>query len=329
MDNTAKSPTNEGSFRRFLAYSDAQLTVTDPLEMNLLVAKEIPSLAGLDVQKYRIQADIWTGQLKRGLREAEYQFQQDPWSWKNDLAFFRLGFLCYFVDETLGIRYRDDQKDLKSVFYTDPSDLFLHGVMDSRQGTCANMAALHVTLGWRMRWPVSLACVDSHYICCYHDGKVTHNIEATKTGVGGFQSHPDEYYLRYYRLPNKAVTCGSDLRVLTPREMLGVFVGFRARHYENTNRESLAERDYLLARWLFPNNRLLHFAQFQNSVQYAMSLFEPGERGHPDELATWLGELVQRAPWQDSEFLKKEKEINHAGSNQNAFSYDESGRVCT
>jgi hypothetical protein len=144
-------------------------------------------------------------------------------------------------------------------------------------------------LPWRLGWPVSLACVGSHFICRYDDGKVTHNIEATKNGAGGFHSHPDDYYLREHHLPQKAVTCGSDLRAVTPREMLGLFVGIRARFFENTRRLEEAETDYLLARYLFPRNRQLYVSHKLVSLQCGLDRFEPGEAGH----GTWVAWLVQ------------------------------------
>jgi hypothetical protein len=79
--------------------------------------------------------------------------------------------------------------------------------------------------------------------------------------------------------------------------MLGLFLGLRARHLENTNRMTDAEPDYLLARYLFPTNRCLYIAQNQTSVQCSMDLFEPHEKGHPMELAHWLQDVVRIAPW--------------------------------
>src|SRR5439155_15895704 len=103
----------------------------DPLEMNLAVAKDIPSLAGLDIGRYRAAADHWAAEVRKALPAAEAEFHKTPQDWKNDINFFRLGLLCWYVDEVLGIRYREDQKDLEQVFYADPSDLFLTGVMDT------------------------------------------------------------------------------------------------------------------------------------------------------------------------------------------------------
>jgi hypothetical protein len=318
-------PPRERTLRDLLGYTDAQLAVTDPLEMNLLVAKEIPGREHLDISAYKRTADAWANEFKQLLRGAEWQFHRAPHDWKNDLNFFRLGYLCWYVDVKLKVSYREDQKDLKQVKYTDPDDLFLNGVMDTRRGTCGNMSALHVALGWRLRWPVSLACVGAHLICRYDDGKVTHNIEATRTGVGGFHSHPDHYYLTMNKLPQKAKDCGSDLRALTPREMLGVFIGLRARHYENTGRTEAAGADYLLARSLFPRNRHLHFQQLMVSMLNGLDLFEEWERGHPVGVATLLQELLRAAP---REFRPAawHKEKSNAGTSNQEYKYDLSGR---
>jgi hypothetical protein len=36
--------------------------------------------------------------------------------------------------ESVGIVYNEDQRTTTEVYYTSPSDLFLNGVMDTRQG---------------------------------------------------------------------------------------------------------------------------------------------------------------------------------------------------
>ena len=227
----------------------------------------------------------------------EAEFDKAPQDWRNDVDFFRLGLVCWYVDVVLGIAFREDQRNVSRILYTDPADLFLNGVMDTRRGTCGNLAVLHVVLGRRVGLPVSLAPVGSHFLCRFDDGKKTINIETTETGRGGFSSQTDEYLLEKHKVPARAKVCGSDLRAVTAREMLGLFLGFRARHLENTSRTAEAEPDYLLARYLFPRNRQLYIAQNQISVQCSAGLFEPGEKGHPTELASWLQQLVRLAPW--------------------------------
>ena len=137
---------------------------------------------------------------------------------------YRLGVLCHFVHNDLGIRYREDQKFAPKVTYTDPGDLFLNGVMDTRRGTCGNMAALHVALGWRLGWPVSLALARWHCILRFDDGRSVWNIEASNT-EGGFRTNPDGYYQKEYNIPQGHIDCGSDLTFLRPRQLLGHFIG--------------------------------------------------------------------------------------------------------
>jgi hypothetical protein len=177
--------------------------------------------------------------------------------WRSELMFFRMGVLCWFVDEVLGVRYREDQVGLTAVFYDDPGDLFLHGLLETRRGTCANMPALHVALAWRLGWPASLACAGWHVLCRYDDGRRVFNIEATNTGKGGFHAHPDAYYRERYGLTAESVRSGSYLRALRPRELLGLFVGFRARLYQDTGRAAEALADYRLAHGLCPRHDLL------------------------------------------------------------------------
>jgi hypothetical protein len=286
---------------RFLGLSDEELSAIDPVVMNLAVAKGIPALADLDIGRYVGLVDQWAAEIRALLPDAEIRFARNPAPWNNDPDLSRLGLVAWYLGEVLRVEYREDQRDLERVLYTDPTDLFLNGVMDTRRGTCGNMVLLFVVLARRLGWPVSLACVGPHFIARFDDGQKVLNVEATVSGDGrGLSSPPDRYFVHERskgRIPQRAVDCGSDLRGLTPREMLAVFFGARARHLENVHCFGDAERDYLVARYLFPRNRQLYINQNQVSVQNSMDLFDPGEKGHPIELATWLRQVVEVAPW--------------------------------
>lgn len=288
MDHQAAWPTVDA----MLAMSNDELAKVDPVVMNLEVARGVPSLAHLKVEHYVELADTWAAAIKQELPAGDARFDLNPKNWQGDLDFARLALMCWYISDILKIRYREDQKRAQRILYTDPCDLFLNGVMDSGQGTCGNMALLHIALGWRLGWPVSLACAGSHFICRFDDGSKRFNIEATNPGEdGSFCAPPDSYYRHTYRISQLAVDCGSDLRAVTPRELFGLFIGARARHYENTNRFTQAEQDYLLARFLFPANRALYVSLNMVTVQKSVERFELGELGHPVELAEWLQEF--------------------------------------
>jgi hypothetical protein len=108
--------------------------------------------------------------------------------------------------------------------------------------------------------------------------------------------------------------------------MLGIFVSLRGRHYEDTRRPDLAEPAYLLARFLFPRSRHLHFAQVMACVQNGMNLFEPEEKGHPVELAAWLQRVADDEPWKRQNKRPPSQEVGNEDAIHAEYTYRESGR---
>jgi hypothetical protein len=85
--------------------------------------------------------------------------------------------------------------------------------------------------------------------------------------------------------------------------MLGTFIGLRARHLRDVglndgSTEALlrSESDWLLARQLFPNNRLLYKEQMSLSSRRGYLLFDPYEAGHPNTYAACLDQINHRQP---------------------------------
>jgi hypothetical protein len=164
--------------------------------------------------------------------------------------------LCQYLDVEAGIAYNDDQRDAQAVRYTDPNDLFLTGAMDSRRGTCGNMAALQLALGWRLGWPVSLAKAWWHTYLRFDNGEAVWNVEATDTGRGGFCCHTDAYLMQRDQINPEHVRSGSDLTTLRPRQLLGEFLGARGRHLWDVRQVGEAQQDFALALGLYPQSRV-------------------------------------------------------------------------
>jgi hypothetical protein len=282
---------------QLLALTDEELERADVVVLDLVIAKEIPSLADLDIARYVSIVDDWTDQFKQVLPGMEATFRKTPERWKNDIRFFRVGMLQGFLGHEIGIRYIEEQKNATEVWYTNPGDLFLNGLIDTKRGTCGNMAALHVAMARRMGWPVSLACAKSHFISRFDDGKVIHNIEATSTQSGSFASDADEDYIRKNNLPRKAITCGSDLRKLSAREMIGAFLSLRGRHYLDTDRLIEADQTFALARAIFPRYRRAYIAAVVPMITRGSALFESGELGHPDSFFLDLAPKMAPGVW--------------------------------
>lgn len=276
------------NWEELLSKSNEQLARIGTVRSNLLVAKGIPSLGSLDIPHYEHTCDAWADRITSRLPHVEELFRHDPGRWDNSIHLARLGMMCEVLDCELGIAYNEHQRASKGTRYTDPSDLFLNGVIDRRRGTCGNMALLHVALAERLGWPVSLACVGSHYMARFDNSEVIHNIETTDTGRGGFASPKDAELIEREKIPRKAIACGSDLRGLSPRETVGVFFASRARHFQDTGGFLLAHRDYVLAHSLFPNSRKVYANMMAFTIPFGGKLFECSEFGSPRSIATWI-----------------------------------------
>ncbi len=94
--------------------------------------------------------------------------------------------------------YLFDELGFKSVSEANnPDDLFLHTVMDKRQGYCLSLSVLYLSLGERLGLPLYGVVVPGHFFVRYDDGRVRFNIEAT--GKGGYAD--DEHYIDKFKVP--------------------------------------------------------------------------------------------------------------------------------
>jgi len=129
-DSPVTEPTNQQAGQsgyqpaeQLLALTEEDLASLDSAEVNLLVARGIPSLTNLDIPHYQAILDSWAAEVQARIPLGEMTFWQSP-----------------------HVRYKESHVNLQSVRYTNPSDLFINGVIDTREGTCGNLAVLHVAL---------------------------------------------------------------------------------------------------------------------------------------------------------------------------------------
>ena len=184
----------------------------------------------------------------------------------------------------LRIDFLEDQKS-ETVHYTDPTDLFMNGVMDTGRGCCGNMA-LSCRAGPTAGMASLLACVGPHSICRYDDGQKTFNIEATLWHGAACLTGGREVLRQNTIFPRCAVDCGSDFRALTPHEMLAMFLVRRARHFENVFDLMRRSRTIFLRDTCSRPSAALHFNQTKSACWAVCTLFEPDEKGH-------LGRVIQ------------------------------------
>jgi hypothetical protein len=236
--------------------TDNDLGGIDPVVQNLLIAKGIPALEDLEVRRYQREVDGYAVDIERILPTWEREFWRTPSVWENDIHMLRLGAVCHYLDQHVGIRYNEEEKYVQKISYTNPSDLFLNGVIDTRRGTCGNMATLQYAIGWRLGWPVTLTKAWWHTLLRFDNGEVIWNVEATDMGRGGFSCQGDEYTVKELNVAPEHVKSGSDLNSLTPHQVLGVFLGSRGRHWWDVGRVPEARADFERALVCYPESRV-------------------------------------------------------------------------
>lgn len=100
----------------------------------------------------------------------------------------------------------------------DPNSLFLHTVMDKKEGYCLSLSILYLSIGERLGLPLYGVVVPGHFFVRYDDGHVRFNIETTSNGG----TAPDEHYRQKFNVPT--LNNGSIyLKNLTKIQTLGCF----------------------------------------------------------------------------------------------------------
>lgn len=94
---------------------------------------------------------------------------------------------------------------------------FLPKILDTKEGTCANMPVLYMAVAQRLRYPVYSVAVPEHQFLRYASlGLKEANIEAT--GGGGYI--PDERYMKESRVDERGLKNSDYLKTLSNREWL-------------------------------------------------------------------------------------------------------------
>jgi len=117
--------------------------------------------------------------------------------------------------------YLFNELGFKSVLHAhDPNDLFLHSVMDRREGYCLSLSILYLALGERLGLDLYGVVVPGHFFVRYERGRIRFNIETTSRGV----SPPDEHYLKTFHVPEGGRDSNSCyMKNLTKRQTIGCF----------------------------------------------------------------------------------------------------------
>ncbi len=233
--------------------SGPDLAAQDIAAVNLACAAGLPGAEGVDVGRCLSVLDAWARHIERETARCAGQFHKDPAAFENSWAYFRVLVLATVLQQDCGVRY-DPALIERDDFFANAENLFIHGVLQGKGGTCSSLPPVYVAVGRRLGYPLKLVQTNSHLLVRWDDLATGErfNIECTSQGLN---CHPDDYY-RNWPLPTMPETvdrCGW-LVSQTPCDELAGFLVNRGHCWLDNGQHGQAAESYAHACTLAPRH---------------------------------------------------------------------------
>jgi len=255
------APVEPQTLSELLDLQEDKLARVDIARMNLLCATGLPNSENIKLNDYLQTLDRWAEIVKKAEEKYLPTLYRNPAKYENSLAKFKAITLVLTIQEDLKCGYNmklvhsGAMQDWRSTqFFKDSRDLFLHGLIERRKGTCASLPVLVAAMGRRCGYPLYLVSSKGHLFCRWQDSKETFNIEASSRGVDIF---PDSHYLQYPH-PTTKEECSNEkyLKTHTPIEELSLLMSTRAVCFNANGLYKQAIEAYEISLRGFPNSKL-------------------------------------------------------------------------
>lgn len=180
----------------------------------------------------------------------------------------------------------------------DPYDLFLHTVMDRRQGYCLSLSILYLAIGERLGLPLYGVVVPGHFFVRYDDGQMRFNIETTSRG----QTAPDDEYIKKFNVPRNYETIY--MTNLNKMQTLGCFFNNLGNVYYDTGNIDQAMAALRWAVYINPSLaesrlNLGNIYMQKERVDDAIAEYQAAVRINPNDAKVHnnLGTAYQKREW--------------------------------
>jgi hypothetical protein len=263
----AAQPTRiPASFGDLMHINPDELGRLDIGRVNLLCAQGLPG-EYMDLDGELAILDRWSESVRKETKKFMSRFRAHPEKFKGSEGYFRMLVLITLLQQDFGVDYnpaRDtspENPESGQAFFANSADLFVHGLLGKRLGTCSSMPVLYVAVGRRLGYPLKLVTAKSHLFARWNEGDGRHfNIEGTNRGL---VCHEDDYYKTWPRPISEAeLANGQFLKSLTPAEEMGVFLQIRGICLQVNGRYAEAKATFDRAVELVPSSEL--YARFAN-----------------------------------------------------------------
>lgn len=254
------------AFDDLIRLTPDEIAECDVGRLNLICAQGLPGVYDdLDVELQTL--DRWSDAVQKMTNQHIRRFHEHPEKFQYSEGYFRMLVLITVLQQDFQVRYNPDRDssagDLEAPkeFFANSADVFIHGLLDTRLGTCSSMPVLYVAVGRRLGYPLKLVSAKSHLFARWDAGVGSQfNIEGTNRGL---VCHDDDYYKNWPRPMTPAdLASGQYLKSLTPAEELAVFMQIRGICLQVKERFEEAKVAFDRAVELVPTSEL--YARFAN-----------------------------------------------------------------
>lgn len=259
---SAKKPQMPKNFSALLSLTEDQLQSLDLACVNLLCAQDLNGSEQLNISNTLKTLDQWADLVKQNEKKYAPGFYANREKYDGSYEKFRavnLGLTlkndlhCGYNAELVSSGAMDDIQDMR--FFKNSKDLFLHGFIEQRTGSCSSLPVLMTAVGRRCGYPLYLVTCKGHLFCRWDDGKQRFNIE---TACPGVDTQLDESYKQWpHPATEEEIESEGYLKNLTSLEELGVFCDLRGANLQANGRFSEALEAYNAALKAFPESKYI------------------------------------------------------------------------
>jgi hypothetical protein len=221
---------------------EAELAQRDIAAVNLACAAGLPDgPTDTETAECLKRLDEYTAVAHKYTERCFPQFTRNPGNYRNSEGYFRTLCMVTVLWQRCGVYY--DLAKVPEDVPLDTWDVFIHGPLLGKGGTCASLPVVYAAVGRRLGYPIKLATTETktvgHVFARWDDLKGERfNIDVNATGLS---SLPDDYYRTgdFQMSPQKERE-GGFLKRKTPREELAGFLGNRASQWRQAGQHRLA-----------------------------------------------------------------------------------------
>jgi regulator of sirC expression with transglutaminase-like and TPR domain len=198
--------------------------------------------------------DQWTAFVGAYTERVAPKFARDPAAYENSKAYFALLTMVTALQRGIGIAYDPGLIDEED-FFRQPENVFIHGVVLQKRGTCSSLPPLYVAIGRRLGYPLKLVSTKCHLFARWDDPSGERwNLECTCPGLNCYS---DDHY-RQWPIP---ITPEEEnrfgwLKSKTPAQEVALFWGMRGHCWLANGQFRDAAACYDAAGRLDPENEL-------------------------------------------------------------------------